>query len=212
MSQDLNKIEKTYDAVADKYAAAFTCEHDKKPKDREMLCRFITAIDGRGPVWDLGCGPGQTSRFLNDRGLAVSGMDLSAAMVEQAKLCNPGIHFRKGDMLHLDFGDDSIAGAVAFYSIVHFSDEQVRTAFREIFRVLQPGGILLLAFHEGESTIHVDSFLETEVDVDFMFFTPGFILDSLETGGFVNIIIEEREPYPDIEYQSRRAYIFAEKP
>jgi hypothetical protein len=45
-----------------------------------------------------------------------------------------------------------------------------------------------------------------------MFFTPGFIRDSLEMSGFVDIVIEEREPYPDIEYRSRRAYIFAEKP
>jgi SAM-dependent methyltransferase len=41
------------------------------------------------------------------------------------------------------FEDESIAGIIAFYAAVHFSKEQVAKAFREIFRVLQPGGVFL---------------------------------------------------------------------
>ena len=63
---------------------------------------------------------------------------------------HPDIEFRRGNLLALEFEDASIAGVVAFYAIVHFTKEQVEMCFREVFRVLQPGGVLLLTYHIGE--------------------------------------------------------------
>ena len=40
MGQNLDKIEDLYDTVAKEYAEAFSGEHEKKPKDREILRRF----------------------------------------------------------------------------------------------------------------------------------------------------------------------------
>jgi ubiquinone/menaquinone biosynthesis C-methylase UbiE len=211
MDQDLNKIQSTYDTVAKEYAEAFFKEHEKKPMDFEMLRRFALEIGEREPVWDFGCGPGQTVQYLKDLGVEISGLDLSEKILEQAKAFYPGICFQKGNMLDLKFENDSIAGVVAFYSIVHFSEEQVGIAFREIFRVLQPGGIFLLTFHLGNKSIHIEEFLGSKVDVDFMFFTPEFITSCLKKSGFKKIEITEREPYPKVEYQSRRAYVFARK-
>jgi ubiquinone/menaquinone biosynthesis C-methylase UbiE len=212
MGQSLNNVEALYDAVAKEYAETFSGEHEKKPKDREMLRRFSQEIGDRGPVWDLGCGPGQTASCLKDLGIEISGLDLSEKMLEQARTIHPEIHFRKGNILELEFENDSIAGVVAFYAIVHLSAEQVETAFGEVFRVLQPGGIFFFTYHIGEETIHLDEFLGKKVDIDFMFFTSDFILGCLKACGFEKIEIIEREPYPGVEFESRRAYVFATKP
>jgi ubiquinone/menaquinone biosynthesis C-methylase UbiE len=212
MAQDVDTIEKVYDALAQEYAEAFSGEHEKKPKDREILRRFAQEIGDRRPVWDFGCGPGQTAYYLHCLGIEISGLDLSERLLEEARRLHPEIHFKKGNILALEFKDDSIAGVVAFYAIIHFTQEQVRTAFREIFRVLQPGGIFLLTYHIGEETIHLDEFLGKKIDIDFMFFTTAFMFDCLTESGFAIREIIEREPYPDVEYQSRRAYCFAEKP
>jgi ubiquinone/menaquinone biosynthesis C-methylase UbiE len=212
MGQNLNKIARLYDTVAKEYAETFTGEHEKKPKDREILQRFSQEIGDRRPVWDLGCGPGQTTKYLKDLGIEISGLDLSERMLEQARTIHPQIHFRKGNILELEFEDDSIAGLVAFYAIVHFTEEQVRMAFREIFRVLQPAGIFLFTYHIGEETIHLDEFLGKKVDIDFMLFPTDFIFSCVKGSGFEKIEIIEREPYPGVEYQSRRAYVFAIKP
>lgn len=67
-------------------------------------------------------------------------------------------------------------------------------------------------YHIGEKTIHVEDFLGKKVDIDFMFFTADFIYRCLKNSGFEKIEIIEREPYPGVEYQSRRAYTFARKP
>jgi len=210
--QDLKLIETTYDSVGKEYAETFAGEHEKKPMDREMLRRFSSEVGNRKPVWDFGCGPGQTSKYLKDLGVEISGLDLSGKMIEQAQAAHPGIHFQKGNILEPGFENDSIAGIVAFYSIVHFTDEQVVKAFHEAFRVLRPGGIFLLAFHIGDKTIHIKEFLGRKVEIDFMFFATDFISGALKKSGFEKIDVTEREPYPGVEYESRRAYVFATKP
>lgn len=212
MGQDPNVVAGRYDTVAKEYAETFLGEHEKKPKDREMLLRFSREIGDRRPVWDFGCGPGHTAEYLKNTGIEISGLDLSEKMLEQARAFHPDIHFRKGNLLALEFESDSIAGIVAFYAIVHFTEEQAGTAFREVFRVLRPGGVFLLAFHIGDTTIHVDEYLGRAMDIDFMFFTTDFVSGSLRDSGFEKVEIIEREPYPGVEYQSRRAYILARKP
>jgi len=212
MGQDLNKVGNLYDTVAKEYAETFSGEHEKKPKDQEILHRFSQEIEDRKPVWDFGCGPGQTAKYLKNLGIEISKLDLSEKILEQASTIHPGIHFRNGNILELEFENDSIAGVVAFYAIVHFTGKQVRIAFREVFRVLQPGGILLFTYHLGEETIHLDEFIGKKVDIDFMFFTTDFIFSCLNDSGFEKIEIIGREPYPGVEYESRRAYVFAIKP
>jgi len=212
MGQELNNIERMYDTVAKEYSETFFAEHEKKPKDQEILRRFSIEIGDKKPVWDFGCGPGQTTKYLKDLGIEISGLDLSEKILEQARTTHPEINFRKGNVLELEFDDDSIGGVVAFYAIVHFTGEQVEIAFLEVFRVLQPGGIFLFTYHIGEETIHLDEFLGKKVDIDFMFFTTDFIFSCLKDSGFEKIKIIEREPYPGVEYESRRAYVFARKP
>lgn len=208
MGQNLNKIENLYDTVAKEYAETFSGEHEKKPKDQEILHRFSQEIGDRRPVWDFGCGPGQTTKYLKNLGIEISGLDLSEKILEQARTIHPVIHFQKGNILELEFENNSIAGVVAFYAIVYFTEEQVGIAFR----VLQPGGIFLFTYHIGEETIHVEEFLGKKIDIDFMLFTTDFISICLKKNGFEKIETIEREPYPGVEYESRRAYVFAIKP
>jgi SAM-dependent methyltransferase len=205
-------VQSSYDTVAEEYARRIYDELEHKPLDRQILDRFAERVRGAGEVCDLGCGPGHVARYLHDRGVKVHGVDLSPAMVERARCLNPGIEFAQGDMLLLDVEDGAWAGVVAFYSIIHVARCDVVRALREIRRVLRPGGFLLLAFHLGENAAHLDEWWGHKVCVDFVFFRTDEMKGYLEEAGFDVEEITERDPYPDVEHPSRRAYIFARKP
>jgi SAM-dependent methyltransferase len=206
-------IRESYDRVADEYARRIANELQHKPFDRALLDRFAAEVAGRGDVCDLGCGPGHVTRYLRVAGAAVFGLDLSPRMIDEARRLHPEIPFREGDMLALDLQTASLAGIAAFYAIVNIPRHVLGTAFGEMARVLQPGGVLLLAFHAGHATVHQTELWGRRVDMDFFFFDLPLIRAGLETAGFVLGDVLEREPYaPEVEYQSRRAYVFARTP
>ena len=136
---------------------------------------------------------------------------MSPAMVERARRLTPAVEFRQGDMTALDAPDGAWAGIVAFYSIIHIPRGDIARALREFRRVLRPGGLLLLAFHVGDHTVHLDEWWGQNVSVDFFFFRPDEVIGSLRAGGFEIEEVFEREPYPDVEHQSQRAYVFARR-
>jgi SAM-dependent methyltransferase len=208
----IRDLQDGYDRVAAEYAATIFDELQHKPFDRALLDRFVTEVHPIGPACDLGCGPGQVARYLHDRGLSVFGLDLSTEMLAQARRLNPGIQFEHGTMPAIPRDDESLGGITAFYSIIHLPRPQLAAAFDEMFRVLRPAGTLLVAFHLGPEDRHIEEFLGQSVSMDFFFFTRSEIEHRLEESGFFIIESVEREPYPEVEHQSRRAYILARKP
>jgi SAM-dependent methyltransferase len=205
-------IKTSYDRVADEYVRRISDELQHKPLDRQLLDRFAASVRDVGPACDMGCGPGHVARYLHEKDVQVCGVDLSPAMVEQARRLTPGVEFRQGDMMALDAPDGAWAGIAAFYSIIHIPREDVVRALSELRRVLRSGGLLLLGFHIGNDTIHLDEWWGQRVCVDFFFFRSDEVAGYLRATGFEIEEIIEREPYPDVEHQSRRAYIFARRP
>lgn len=210
MAEDAD-IRESYDRVADQYAHAFYHELDHKPFDRDLLDRFAALAGPGASALDVGCGPGHIGRYLADRGLVASGLDLSPGMVARARELNPGMTFAQGSMLSLPFPDGSFAAVVAFYSIIHLSREDAPRAVAEFFRVLESGGHALLAFHGGQGEVHRDEWFGEPVKVHATFFEPEEMTSWLRAIGFTILESLERPPY-DVEYQSRRIYLLAHRP
>jgi len=212
MKQEPIDTQTSYDRIAGEYARQIYGELAGKPFDRAILDRFAGRLRGRGVVCDMGCGPGQIGRYLADRGLPVVGVDLSPGMLAQAAALNPDITFHVGDMRALAEPDGAWAGIAAFYSIIHVPPGEVVTALAEMGRVLQPDGLLLLAFHLGDEVVRSEEMMGQSVALDFWFYTPGQMSDWLGQAGYTVEEIIEREPYaPEVEHQSRRAYVLARK-
>ena len=207
--QALRELEDGYNRVAKEYVERIFGELEHKPLDRQLLDRVAASI--AGPVCDLGCGPGHVARYLRERGVDVCGIDLSSEMIGQARRLNPGIEFAQGNMLSLDVADEAWGGIVAFYSIIHVPRAEVVTALSEMKRVLRPEGLLLLSFHIGDETLHVEDLWGEKVSLDFAFFRPDDMEGYLKSAGFRVEEIIKRPPYEQVEYQSHRAYIFARK-
>jgi SAM-dependent methyltransferase len=210
------RVRSAYDAVASGYDDALHDEMEHKALDRALLQAFLE-LTGPGAIADVGCGPGQVSRFLAAAGAAVFGIDLSEVMVELARRRAADLPFAVGSMTELPIADGALAGAVAMYSIIHLSDELRAATFGELARVVRPGGRLLLAFHidgPGQppgSALHLDSWFDQPVDLDFRLLEPGPVIDDLAQTGFVTTARLDRAPLPEVEYPSRRCYLLAER-
>lgn len=202
-------IRDSYDSAATAYADHLFTELEQKPLDRHLLNRFAEDTRGRGWVADLGCGPGHVSKYLREQGVSVIGVDLSAEMIRVAGHLSPEIDFRVGDMCRLDFEDASLAGAVAFYSIVHFESTELGTVFQEMRRVLRQDGLALVSFHIGDHMVHVDDLFGVTVSLDFRFHIPDQVSEALRRAHFNIVEKVEREPYEGAEYPSRRCYLLA---
>lgn len=210
--QEKQNVLECYNKTAANYAAKFSDELNNKHLDRILLKAFEGENKGKGKLIDLGCGPGQTTKFLSDCGVQeIIGTDLSGEMVKVAKELNPQLHFETADMLDLHYPDNSFGGAVAFYSIVHFDYDQVRSAFKEINRILTPHGQFLFSFHLGDHIVHLDNFLDHQVNIDFHFFELDKIKAIINEVQFSVVDVIIREPYMAFEYDSKRAYIWLEK-
>jgi SAM-dependent methyltransferase len=210
--QSRDKIIKTYNATAESYAATRIDELSKKHLDRLILKEFARLNKDVGICADFGCGPGQTTKFLFDAGLKdIIGIDISPGMVNVAQRIFPYIKFETGDLLALPYNANYFASAVAFYAIVHFDYEQIARVFKEVNRVLKKGAPFLFSFHVGEETVHFDKANDIDVDIDLHFFQTNRILELLLDNKFRIIDAVERLPYPDVEYATKRAYVWAEK-
>jgi SAM-dependent methyltransferase len=202
-----DNVQEGYDCLAATYAERIAGELAQKPFDRALLERFA-ALVGDGEVVDAGCGPGHVARFLHELGVRVTGLDLSAGMVEQAAALHPEIEFRQGSMTRLP-DDANLAGIVALYSIIHIPRVEQPAMFANWRTSLRPGGYLLVAFHIGDADRHIEELWGHKISIDFLFFTREEIETRLRDAGFAIAESHERDPYPGVEAETRRGYIQA---
>lgn len=94
-------------------------------------------------VLDVATGPGWTAAGAARRGADVIGVDLSAAMLSEARSRHPGIEFRQGAAEELPFEDGSFDVVVSAFGMPHFTDHVA--VFRECHRVLRAGGCLAVS-------------------------------------------------------------------
>jgi 2-polyprenyl-3-methyl-5-hydroxy-6-metoxy-1,4-benzoquinol methylase len=144
-------VESGYDRMAEQYLAT------KDPEDPLALAALedlASHLPPEAAVLDLGCGAGvPVTRWLADRGFAVTGVDVSARQLELACANVPEGTFLKADMTEAVFEPETFDAVVAFHSIIHVPRTEHPALLKSIHRWLKAGGALLatmtVADYEG---------------------------------------------------------------
>ncbi len=207
----IDNIRESYDRVASEYVAHLADELQHKPFDRMMLALSAELAQG-GLLCEVGCGPGHITRYLHDLGANVYGCDISPAMIAQAQARNPHVRYQVSDLRALDAVDHSLAGIIAFYSLIHLPRAEIVPALRHLRDKLAPNGFLMAAYHLQNAEWQdrtLNDWWNIPVNITFLFHTREDLTQYFTDAGYKIEMLTVRAPYAEHEAQTHRAYILA---
>jgi len=153
-----------------------------------------------GRVIDVGCGDGQVALLLARRfaDCPVTGIDLSPDMIARGRKRAKGVanlELCVGDALDLPVDSDRVALATTVASIKHWPDPM--GGLRELYRVLEPGGVLCLLEANPECTLAAArAFVGT-----WRFLLPG--THGLAARYFRHVVAAQSPRAADLEHKCR---------
>jgi ubiquinone/menaquinone biosynthesis C-methylase UbiE len=126
-----------------KQAASFAKMKEHSNEDEFELMYSLTKVNPDDNVLDVACGPGIVACALARVARRVTGIDITPAMIEQAKLLQTekglsNVTWKVGDANPLPYKDSTFSLVVTRYSFHHFLDP--RSVLYEMKRVCASGG------------------------------------------------------------------------
>jgi len=123
---------------------------EENTRRRTVIHRHLDFIGEMTPFLEIGANAGHSSYMLaNEFGAQGFALDLSADSLRHGRVLMDAWHLERapirlaGDAANLPFADESLRFVCAFQMLSQFMD--IESVFREVHRVLQPGGVFLFA-------------------------------------------------------------------
>jgi SAM-dependent methyltransferase len=149
----VERVQQAYTSVAELYIELFGTAGKVHAGDLALLARHL---GGRqGPVLDLGCGPGHLTDYLRGLGTDATGVDVVPEFIAHARATHPTGSYRLGSMDDLAVAEHSLAGILAWYSLIHRPPHELDGVLAGFRRAMATGGALVVGFFVGDE---VDAF------------------------------------------------------
>ncbi len=119
---------------------------ERRVIDRELMPLAAQVHrQGHSPrILDLGCGTGELAPVFLKSAYSYTGIDIEAERIAYASKAHPQARFHVMDASALTYPDGYFDQMLITGVLHHLSDEDVRRIVREMKRVLQPGGRVLV--------------------------------------------------------------------
>ncbi len=167
--------------IANEYDAYYQTEMGRQVDEieRRLLREMMTDIP-RGAMLELGCGTGHWTEFFIDEGFRLTALDNSEVMLRLAEHKHIPAKFQWADAEYLPVEDESFP-VVSSITMLEFVDDQEKV-LDEMYRVLQPGGWLILGCLNAESMLGLTK-EQSETFRDAKFLTPESLQHKLKRFG-----------------------------
>lgn len=150
--------------------------------EKRAMRHIIGQVEDGATMLEVGAGTGWWSRFFGGLGYHVTGVDISAEMVETARLKGiPHAHFQRADGHRLPFPDHSFSASAAVTSIEFTKDPAMVVI--EMVRCIKPGGSLFLGVLNGEAPLNRERQKKGKVFLSARFYTAGELYTLLSPYG-----------------------------
>lgn len=145
----MERVRTAYGRIADQYIELFASCGAVHPADLDLIGRHLGARGGA--VIDVGCGPGHLTDHLCSLGADATGVDLVPEFLDHARSTYPGGRFGLATFAELPLPDASVAGLLAWYSLIHVPPDAIDRVLTELRRVVAADGVLVVGFFaDGE--------------------------------------------------------------
>ncbi|TDC61378.1 class I SAM-dependent methyltransferase [Micromonospora sp. KC207] len=151
---NVERVRDAYASVADRYIELFGTSRQVAADDLAFIGRHLAVRPGS--VLDVGCGPGHLTGYLRSLGVDATGIDLVPEFIAHARAAHPHGRYRLGSMQSLDVEDGSLAGVLAWFSLIHVPPPELHGAFAEFRRVMAPAGTLVVGLFDGDDVVAFD--------------------------------------------------------
>jgi SAM-dependent methyltransferase len=159
----------------------------------EVIQKSANLIEERikpGRILDVGSGYGFFLQYMADRGWRAEGIEISLTGLNYCRSHFPGLNIRSTPLPDPSLPDGSYDAVTLFYVIEHLSDPLM--ALREAFRLLRPGGVLLLRWPHTTPIIRLLGPFSRLLDLyhtpfHLFDFSKPFIEKQLVTIGFIDV-------------------------
>ncbi|MFF5179716.1 class I SAM-dependent DNA methyltransferase [Micromonospora sp. NPDC000316] len=151
---NVERVRQAYASVAEVYIGLFGTREQVHPDDLAFIGRHLA---GRpGPVLDLGCGPGHLTDHLRSLGVDATGIDPVGEFIAHARKTHPDGRYQLGSLESLAVADHSLAGILAWYSLIHLPPQEFDGVLATFRRAISPSGMLVLGLFEGDEVAAFD--------------------------------------------------------
>lgn len=109
-------------------------------KRYRLICKYFKK---GGTILDAGCGFGEWVSILNTMDFRVSGLDYSEELIGRLKITYPSNEWIQGRIEKIPLGDSTCDGIIS-WGVIEHNEDGPREALSEFFRVLKPGGHIIV--------------------------------------------------------------------
>jgi SAM-dependent methyltransferase len=150
----MERVRQAYASVAELYIELFGTSEQVHADDLAFIGRHLG--DQSGTVLDIGCGPGHITGYLHSLGVDATGIDMVPEFIAHARAAHPSGRYQLGSMENLDVANHSIAGILAWYSLIHLPPQTLAVVLAECRRAMVPAGTLVLGLFDGDEVASFD--------------------------------------------------------
>jgi ubiquinone/menaquinone biosynthesis C-methylase UbiE len=143
--ETISRVQAAYDRIAAEYVRV---NAEMPPELVTLAQEMVHLVGNPAHIIDIGCGHGRDMAWFGARDTMVTGIDLSAGMLTQARRLVTG-ELLMMDMRNLAFQSAQFDGAWCCASLLHLPKHEAPCALEETRRVLKLGGVLVLSIQEG---------------------------------------------------------------
>ena len=195
----------TYNKIAQEYDKEFGNDYSDTP----YVDKFLNYLEGK-KVLDIGCGVGNLTKYIMDKGFNVEGIDLSKEMLNIAKQKYSDIKFYEMNMKEITLRK-KYDGIMLAYSLFHLTKKEVIEVLPKYYDLLNSNCKILLILQYGQGERIVNEPLKEGLKIFINYYSQDEIIEILKNNRFKILYTDLKKSESEFELGNDKLVIICQK-